>query len=115
MHRKNVALLLVLYLIALSTVNFMPFKAETRTIIVPYDYSTIEAAIANANNADTIFVREGAYETSLNQTLVINKAIALYGEDKNTTIINLSPPLVQKNIFTAPDTFKPKKSHDAFC
>jgi nitrous oxidase accessory protein len=99
MH-KSVALLLVLVLIASSTVSFLPVKAGTRTIIVPDDYSTMEAAIANANNGDSVFVREGSYEGSLNQTLVINKAITLYGDNKDTTIINLSPPLVQKNIFT---------------
>jgi nitrous oxidase accessory protein len=99
MH-KSVALLLVLVLIASSTVSFLPVKAGTRTIIVPDDYSTMEAAIANANNGDSVFVREGTYEGSLNQTLVINKAITLYGDNKDTTIINLSPPLVQKNIFT---------------
>jgi nitrous oxidase accessory protein len=98
--RKSVALLLVLVLTASSVITFLPVKAEVRTIVVPDDYPEIEAAIANANNGDTVFVKEGTYEGSLNQTLVINKAITLYGEDKNTTIINLSPPLVQKNIFT---------------
>ena len=97
---KNAALLLVLVLFASSTASFLPVQAGTRTIIVPDDYSTIEAAVANANNGDNVFVREGTYEGSLNQTLMINKEITLYGEDKNTTTINLSPPLVQKNIFT---------------
>jgi hypothetical protein len=97
---KSAALLLVLVLIASSTASFLPVKAEIRTIIVPDDYSTIEAAIVNANNGDNVFVREGTYEGSLNQTLKINKAIHLYGEDSNATVLSLSPPLVPMNIFT---------------
>jgi parallel beta-helix repeat protein len=97
---KSAVLLLVLVLFASSTESFLPVQAGTRIIIVPDDYSTIEAAIANANNGDKVFIREGTYEGPLNQTLMINKAIALYGDGKNTTTINLSPPLVQKNIFT---------------
>jgi parallel beta-helix repeat protein len=94
------AILLVLVLVA-SSASFSPnVQAQNRTIVVPDHYSTIEAATANANNGDTIFIREGTYEGSPNQTLMINKAITLHGEDENTTIMNLSPPLVQKNIFT---------------
>jgi len=98
---KAVAVLLVLMLLTVSCVfTSMPVNAAPRTIVVPDDYSIIESAIANANNGDTIFVREGIHEGSVNQTLMINKAITLHGEDERTTIINLSPPLVQKNIFT---------------
>jgi nitrous oxidase accessory protein len=97
---KSIFLLLVMVFWAASCFAVsVPVKAEARIIVVPDDYPEIEAAIANANNGDTIFVKEGTYEGSLNQTLVINKAITIFGEDKNTTTINLSPPLVQKNIF----------------
>jgi len=98
---KSLALLLVL-VILIAFCRYVPFpvNAEPRTIVVPDDYSTIEAAIANANNGDTIFVKEGTYEGSFNQTLMINKAITLYGEDESVSIINLSAPLVQKKIFT---------------
>jgi len=97
---KMVVLLLVLLLTVSCAITFLPVQAEGRTIVVPDYYSTIEAATANANNGDTIFVRKGTYEGSLNQTLMINKAITLHGEDERTTSIHLSPPLVQKNIFT---------------
>jgi nitrous oxidase accessory protein len=96
--KRTFALLLVLVLAASSIVSFLPVKAKPRIIFVPDDYSTVEAAIANADNGDTIFVRQGTYKGSSNQTLVINKAITLCGETKGTTIINLSPSLVQKNI-----------------
>jgi nitrous oxidase accessory protein len=98
--RKRVAILLVLILAAFSVSIVLRANCEGRTIVVPDDHPTIEAAIANANNGDTIFIRKGNYEGPLNQTIRINKAITFYGEDEYTTIINLNPPLVQKNIFT---------------
>ncbi len=97
---KSVTVLLVLVLAAFSISIVLPAKCEARTLVVPDDYSTVEVAIANANSGDTIFVRKGTYKGSLNQTLTINKAITIYGENENTTTVNLSPPLVQKNIFT---------------
>jgi hypothetical protein len=90
MH-KSAALLLVLVLIASSTVGFLPVKAGTRTIIVPDDYSTIAAAVRNANDGDTIFVKKGIYEEG---TLVIDKSITLVGESAANTIISLNPPWV---------------------
>jgi nitrous oxidase accessory protein NosD len=101
--RKSASILVLLLFLSVFMVSFSQIreiKAESRTIVVPYDYSTIEAAIANANNGDSVFVREGTYEGSFNQTLMINKTIHLYGEDRDATVLSLSPPLVQKNIFT---------------
>jgi nitrous oxidase accessory protein len=100
--RKVTSFVLILFLCSVwvAFLNGQTVNAEPKSIIVPDDYSTIEAAIANANNGDSVFVREGIYEGSLNQTLVINKAIHLYGEDRDATVLSLSPPLVQKNIFT---------------
>jgi nitrous oxidase accessory protein len=98
--RRVAVLLLVVVLTASPTVIFLPVKAAARTILVPDHFSTIEAAIANANDGDTIFIRQGTYEGSINQTLVINKAISLCGENKKTTVINLCPALVQRNIFS---------------
>jgi parallel beta-helix repeat protein len=58
--------------------------ARARTIAVPDDYSTIQSAITNALTGDTIFVRAGTYY----ETLVIDKPLTLFGENKLTTIIN---------------------------
>jgi len=51
------------------------------------DYSTIQEAIDAAINGARIIVKNGSY----NELLLINKTIALIGEDKNTTILNFSP------------------------
>jgi len=59
-------------------------KAYAAEIIVPDQYSTIQAAIDNANALDTIFVRSGTYY----EHVVVNKTIAFIGEDRNTVIID---------------------------
>jgi parallel beta-helix repeat protein len=63
---------------------FQPVKAYGNTLTVPNDYPTINDAIANATDGDTVLVRQGMY----NETIVIDKAITLRGEDTNRTIIN---------------------------
>ena len=59
-------------------------KAYAAEIIVPDQYSTIQAAIDNANDLDTISVRSGMYY----EHVVVNKTIAFIGEERNTVIID---------------------------
>lgn len=54
------------------------------TIDVPTDFSTIQAAINNANEGCTILVHEGIYK----ENVVVNKTISLLGENKEKTIID---------------------------
>src|SRR3972149_10811666 len=95
---KSFAAMLVLIFLVASCVNmFLPVKAESRTITVPDDYSTIQDAINAANEGDTIFVKKGTYEE---KTLEINKALSLTGEDANNTRINLHPPWIPTGGYT---------------
>ena len=94
---RNIALLLVFVLTVSSIVSVLPVKAEARTIVVPVDFGTIQAAINAANEGDTIFVKKGTYQE---KQLIISKTISLTGEDLNHTTINLDPPLVEKQILT---------------
>ena len=88
--RKSVTLTLVLVFAVSSILSFLSVEGESRTIVIPDDYASIQEAIDNANNGDTIFVKKGIYEE---HTLTINKTIMLIGEDKeNTTIINIDGP-----------------------
>ncbi len=64
--------------------------AAAKTLVVPDDYPTITAAIRNAVDGDTIFVKNGTYEE---RTLEINKRLSLIGEGAEFTKINLDPPL----------------------
>jgi nitrous oxidase accessory protein len=64
-----------------------PTKADAHeniVIIVPDDFPTINQAIQNAIDGDAVLVRQGIY----NETIVIDKAITLKGEDADNTLIN---------------------------
>ena len=77
---KSVVLLTVLIFLTTSFIIApLPVNAS-KTIIVPDDYSTITAAVENARDGDTIFVRNGTYRE---QALVINNTITLVGEGAN--------------------------------
>jgi len=50
----------------------------------PGNYTTIQEAIADSVNGDTIFVYNGTYDENIN----IPKRISIIGEDRDTTFIN---------------------------
>jgi len=83
--RKSFALVLVaLFLTSLVVLPQTTVKAQSKTIVVPDDYPTIQAAIDNASQGDTILVKSGIYY----ETLVINKSLLLIGESQETTFID---------------------------
>jgi parallel beta-helix repeat protein len=65
--------------------NVRPAKSSPATIIVPDDYSTIQAAIDNASAGDTVFVRAGTYTCRLQ----IDKPLTLKGESNQNTTLRL--------------------------
>ncbi len=64
-------------------------KSTSRIITVPDDYPTIESAITNANDGDTIFVKKGVYV----ENPVVNKSVSLVGEDRDSTVIDVTAGL----------------------
>ena len=88
-EQRRVKYLWSLLLIAVLTLAFtpQPVKSDPRTWTVdddgPADFNTIQEAIDNAIEGDTIVVSSGIY----NESVVVNKRVALFGEDKNTTVI----------------------------
>jgi nitrous oxidase accessory protein len=86
------ASLLILLLLILSILVPSPkigvVKAEPKTIFVPDDYASIQEAIDNAGEGDTVLVKSGTY---YNQTISINKSLSLIGEDSQTTILKSRP------------------------
>ncbi len=90
-------------LVALLAVTLFPYavvQAQTRTLIVPDQYPTIQAAVDSASAGDTVFVRSGRYATGAKDftgevedvsAIVINKPISLIGENASTTIIDVHP------------------------
>lgn len=63
-------------------------KAESRTLVVPDDFCSIQTAVDNATAGDTVFVRSGEYH----ENVVVNKPLSLVGENVDTTIIDGNPP-----------------------
>jgi hypothetical protein len=93
--RKIAVLLLVLFLVAYSTICFLPIKSENRIITVPIDYPTLSSAIGNATYGDTILVKDGVYTE---QTLVIDKTLTIKSEQVHGSTIILHPPQVPQEI-----------------
>jgi len=93
--KRDAVLILLLVSVVASSFARQPTKADSKTIIVPDDYPTIAAAIANAADGDTLLVRRGTYEGAQNQTLVVNKRIALMGEDANGTTLTFHPAMYE--------------------
>ncbi len=79
-------ILVLLLALSIGLISFLQIKveAEPNTIIVPDDFSTIQKAIDNADEGDTIFVKSATYF----ETLVIDKSVYLIGDNPNTTIID---------------------------
>jgi parallel beta-helix repeat protein len=86
--RRKIILGMMLTLLILSMLTFafniQPVISEPATIVVPYDYPTIQEAINAANPGDTIYVCSGIYH----ENVVINKTLTLMGESRSNTIIN---------------------------
>jgi parallel beta-helix repeat protein len=59
-------------------------KTPGKVITVPDDYATIQEAINNAADGDTVFVRNGTYY----EDVVANKTVSLVGENVRSTVIN---------------------------
>jgi nitrous oxidase accessory protein len=79
--------LLVFSLAVVSFTHFDSVAAESETVVVPDDYPTIQEAIHNAAEGDTVFVKNGVYEVDENRTIVIAKTLSLIGEDPDNTVI----------------------------
>jgi nitrous oxidase accessory protein len=102
-QRTTLILLLILFFTFVSISETGIVKAEAETIVVPDDFSTIQEAVYNASEGDTVYVKKGTYEGPMNQTLVINKTISLIGEDPEETLLTLYPRYVESTIpFTLP-------------
>lgn len=84
MNKKVIVVLVLFTLLVSMLLTIQPTYASHRTITVPDNYSTINGALQNASDGDTVFVRKGTYT----ERFVIDKALSLKGEDKDATIIN---------------------------
>jgi parallel beta-helix repeat protein len=84
MNKKTfMAAILVSALLVSLGVGVPVVKSYSKTITVPDDYPSIQAAVGNAAAGDIIFVRSGNYAGGI----ALNKPITLKGEDAKSTII----------------------------
>lgn len=89
MIKKILAIVVCIFLIIIAIqVKVIRSEELNRTIFVDddggVDYTTIQEALDNTNNGDTIFVQSGIYY----ENIEINKSINLIGENKDKTIID---------------------------
>ena len=56
-QRKALILLLILFSLLVLIPEIGIVKAEPKTIVVPDDYASIQEAIDNADEGDTVFVK----------------------------------------------------------
>ena len=88
---KSFALVLVaLFLISLVALLPASVKAQSKTIVVPDQYPDIQKAIDSASAGDTVFVKDGIWNTSF-FGLIIDKPICLLGEDNHFTVLEPFP------------------------
>ena len=81
---KSLVLTFVLIFLTASCLTLpLPVKAASKTIIVPNEYPTIQAAIDNASDGDEVFVKSGTY----NENLTIKKSISLVGQNIGSTVV----------------------------
>ncbi|MEM4247145.1 MAG: NosD domain-containing protein [Candidatus Woesearchaeota archaeon] len=81
---KALAILLLFYLA--DGLN-LTATVKADVIVVPDNYPTIQEAIIHAVDGDTVFVKSGTYLVDENSTIVIDKTLALIGEDPAATVI----------------------------
>lgn len=94
------ALVASFILISIIVIQSSPVKAQVKTIVVPDDYLTLNDAIGNSTNGDTILVRNGNYQE---HTLTITKSLTIVGEDKTKTqITNIDNHVWNQAIQTLP-------------
>ena len=77
--------IVVFSLSELATPSFALVRAaNSKQVVVPDNYPTIQTAIDHASAGDTVYVKAGVYY----EMLVINKTLTLAGEDRASTVIN---------------------------
>jgi parallel beta-helix repeat protein len=95
-RKATFGILVVLLLVFALFPLIESVKAESSTIVVPDDYSTIQEAINHANERDTIIVKAGTY----NENVVVHKTLTIESQSgAETTIVRTAEPDTQKNVF----------------
>jgi parallel beta-helix repeat protein len=87
---KGLSLLFLISLGVLLVVGVGAEDAEGATITVPDDHPTIQEAIDNAMDYDTVFIKDGEYRESI----VVWRPLTIRGESAEGTVISMDDPYV---------------------
>jgi len=98
---KYLSLCLVVILAVSTLMMIEPTNAQSKVIVVPTDYPTIQDAIEGAHIGDTILVENGTHEGPINQTIIIDKSLSIIGESSEQTILKLHPKYNVTQILSA--------------
>jgi len=79
--------LMVFSFVLVSLPQIEVVKAESKAIVVPDDYSSIQEAVDHASAGDTVYVKKGIYLVDGVAGITIDKPLSLVGEDSQKTII----------------------------
>jgi len=89
-------LLLVLSIIVVLIPEIGIMQAEPRTIVIPDDYASIQEAINNANEGDTITVKAGTYY----ENVIVDKPLTIKSQNgPENTIVCTVDTETGKNVF----------------
>ena len=75
--------LILIQVVGEFSLGIEPVKAAAQTIIVPDNYRTIDAAIGNASQGDTILVKKGEYH----ENPIITKPLNIVSEEANGAVV----------------------------
>jgi parallel beta-helix repeat protein len=84
MNRKAVLALAIISSFFIILLRNPHVLARPDVVEVPIDFPSIQAAIDNADDGDTIFIHEGTYI----ENVVVNRTLSILGENSATTIID---------------------------
>ncbi len=90
-YSRVAALVLAVLLATTAAAVLLPVQAESRTIVVPDDYLTIQEGVNHANPRDTVLVKPGTYFESV----VLSQTVRLVG---------LGNPVINANRKSCPIT-----------
>ena len=91
---SSIALISVFFVSSFTLQSFI-VTAQTSTIIVPNDYSTVTKALENAAQGDTIIVKNGIYQED---AWIINKSLTITSESLSAPQLIFHPPTYQKTV-----------------
>lgn len=98
---KRKKMLCIIFLILIITTPLLIYNSNSKfdnskTIIVPKDFSSISLAVKNASPYDIVLVKKGTYF----ENIIIDKPMKLLGEEAISTIIIGTSELNKGNVIT---------------